>query len=253
MSSLPPAHTNPTTQNESKSEGARWWEVYFVRYFVGTVVGASILLVLNSNEISLLKDNVIPGLGNSVKDLQPQILVMLGTMGLAFCYIASAPVLVLHGARAALIGDTQKNVNRWLGIGTTMILAMTIAVLYWSTFNSVTILSSAAIALTALLQLVPLRFSARAKAELSHDFYKKLTDARAQNSPSNQEYKESYRHLREHGNAFIILFFEIVLGIVLAGAQSPAHAILFLILWILPASYIWLHGTVLESRYANIS
>jgi len=251
MSSPAPANQNPNPQNDPKPEGNRWWEVYFVRYFIGTVVGASILIFLNSNEISLLKGLLVPGLKYNVSELQPQILIMLGTMGLAYCYIASAPILVLHGARAALIGRTQKTVNRWLLISTVGILAITLAALYFATFEPVTTLSAAAIALTAVLQLVPLRFSSRKKAEISHQFYRKLTNARAQNLMSNQEYKESYRHLREHGNAFLILFFEVILGVVLAGAASAAHAIIFLILWILPASFIWMHGTVLESRYAG--
>lgn len=92
----------------------------------------------------------------------------------------------------------------------------------------------------------------RNRATASHEYYEKLSKARASDKADRQEYKESYRHLREHGNAFFILVFEGVLGVVLVGLPNAAFALICLLIWIVPSAFVWLHGTLLEARYTGI-
>jgi hypothetical protein len=62
-----------------------------------------------------------------------------------------------------------------------------------------------------------------------------------------RQYVESYRHLREHANAFSIILMEIVLAFVLASLPGRMWAVLVLV-WIAPASFCWLLGTELEAK-----
>jgi hypothetical protein len=245
------ANTNTSSQapKEPKENAGHWWEVYFIRYFVGTVVGAAILLYLNKSEHSALKEFIMPGVVD-VSKLEPQLLVLLGTVGLTYCYVASAPVLVLHAARASLLPGLSKILNPWL-IGATA-LALVIAVVCAALTDArVTILSLTALFLVLALQLIPLFLVTRTQGEAGHKYYMKIAEARADTKPYRQEYKESYRHLREHGNAFLILLFEAVLGVILAGSTSSAMALIILIVWVLPAAFIWVYGCILEYRYAQ--
>ena len=61
-----------------------------------------------------------------------------------------------------------------------------------------------------------------------------------------QKYVESYRHLREHGNAFFIALLELLLGVALFYSPVPWGVILML--WIFPTAGVWLFGTLLDNR-----
>jgi hypothetical protein len=78
------------------------------------------------------------------------------------------------------------------------------------------------------------------------DYYHDLTKKRAQATAAGKEYIESYRHLREHGNAFFIALLELLLGAALF--YSPVSWAVVLMLWITPAAGVWFFGTFLESR-----
>ncbi len=60
------------------------------------------------------------------------------------------------------------------------------------------------------------------------------------------EFIESYKHLREHGNAFFILLMELVLALVLFSVEKTHIALLMALLWIAPACFVWFLGTYLE-------
>jgi hypothetical protein len=81
-------------------------------------------------------------------------------------------------------------------------------------------------------------------------FYSGLVTQRRRDRDLKRDYIESYRHLREHGNAFAIVICEILLGVVLAEVKSETQFIASLLLWILPASSTWLIATWLEARLA---
>ncbi|MCS0590420.1 hypothetical protein ACFQ09_19050 [Massilia norwichensis] len=235
---------------EFKTTNNRWWEVYIIRYFVGTVIGGAVLLYLNNAKTSRLSNLILPGV-TDISKLDMQLLILLGAMGLAFCYISSAPILVLHASRAAFLREDRTSFNWILGGSCVLILIAATGFRIFSSFNNVDILSTTALALVIFVQAVPLTFSLLKNGEISHKYYTDLTKARTKTDLASQEYKESYRHLREHGNAFLIVFFEAVLGIVLVAATSADMAAIVLICWILPAALIWVHGSVLEYRFSK--
>lgn len=82
-------------------------------------------------------------------------------------------------------------------------------------------------------------------------YYGKLTKARADSSLGSSEYVESYKHLREHANAFLIVLFEAALGLILYFSESLFTSIAVLVLWISPAAIIWFFGNLLEHEYVN--
>lgn len=78
---------------------------------------------------------------------------------------------------------------------------------------------------------------------------------------------DSYKHLREHGNSFAIVVFEIVLAFILFVAGNLEFAstgivsqskyiyvfpyILIIFLWILPAALVWFIGTLFERQFGD--
>ncbi|HUW36005.1 MAG TPA: hypothetical protein VMV91_01635 [Rhodocyclaceae bacterium] len=237
---------------EKKSGGDnRWWEFYFVRYFVGTVVGGAIILYLNTSETSSLHNLIIPGVTDASK-LDAQLLSLLTAMGLAYCYISSAPVLVLHATRGAFLGQDMK-AYRWFFYGAFVLIGVMAAGFYYlySKPNMPMLLATVLFCVIICLQLVPLGFSLQNNGERAHIYYSHLTKARSRDVEDVRQYIESYKHLREHGNAFFILLFELALGVILASVPEPYIAFNVLVFWIIPAALVWLIGTVLESRFAN--
>src|SRR5271157_846880 len=75
----------------------RWWEYYFVRYAMGTIVGGIVCYVLCSST---------PILSPLVTHLE-----YLAAFGLVYCYIASAPILVFHAGRFRLNGRNTQVVD----------------------------------------------------------------------------------------------------------------------------------------------
>jgi hypothetical protein len=69
-------------------------------------------------------------------------------------------------------------------------------------------------------------------------------------SPAS-EYVTSYRHLREHGNAVLIVLLEGVLAITLLSAPSEEGAVYVIGIWLIPAAFTWFLGTMLESRFVS--
>lgn len=244
--------TTPVT-DKAKTDDGRWWEFYSVRYFVGTVVGAAIVLYLNAPGITCLSQLLIPGVTDA-SGLEVQQLFLLLAIGLAYCYISSAPILVLHATRGVFLRKNAKSYS-WLFY---LALVAILGISAWFYFNDV--VSSQRVwaacilfSLVMFLQLIPLGISFRKEGEDVHIYYTNLTKSRSKNNEETRQYIESYKHLREHGNAFFILLFEMVLGAILATAQNPMIAFMALLLWIVPAALMWFLGTILEYRFANHS
>ena len=96
------------------------------------------------------------------------------------------------------------------------------------------------------------------KFDVVENFYRDLATARSKGMPEKDkpptpgmEYLTSYRHLREHGNAFLIVLLEGLLAYTLFHSPSRSCATIILVLWLLPAATVWLLGTVLESRFVS--
>ncbi len=228
----------------------RWWEFYFVRYFVGTVVGAAVVLYLNASESSSLRNLIIPGVSN-VSQLDAQRLSLLAALGFAYCYIASAPILVLHAARGVFLAK-ETTAFSWFFCGSLALVGAIACGFYAFQIapKMSAILAVVLLATVLCLQLVPLGFSIHKAGERTHSYYTRLTKARSLDTEETRQYVESYKHLREHGNAFFILLFELALGVILATVPKANVAFIALLLWIFPAALVWLVGTVLEYRFA---
>lgn len=75
----------------------RWWEFYFIRYFVGSVLGSLIIMALAFHPDSSLSSVIAKVFNLHDKNLlvlkSEHFLVVL-SFGIAFCYLASAPYLL---------------------------------------------------------------------------------------------------------------------------------------------------------------
>jgi hypothetical protein len=96
-----------------------------------------------------------------------------------------------------------------------------------------------------------------ARSRSLFEFYDLLDKRRS----SRGELVKSYRHLREHGNSFFIVFLEIALAVVLFQTQKivPAKPTWYLevawlaalAVWIAPAVFVWLISTIFERRFRD--
>jgi hypothetical protein len=238
-----PDEESPERERPSNS---RWWEQYTVRYFVGTVAGVLSIYVLR--EYAALKDvfaNIIP----KVEDLGDA--VVLGSVGLAYCYVASAPILTIHAVRAVARLDEESRC-KWL-VRIFLPLVPLLMFFVWVASRRLPDVPTAwLIALLIVSPQVLLLYKASGDGFAStHEFYKNLVKARRDEWLRREDFVDSYRHLREHGNAKSILALEIILGVMIGTAQSGEQLLFLLFLWMLPSTYCWLIGTVLEARFAN--
>jgi hypothetical protein len=225
------------------------WEYYAVRYFVGTVVGAAIVALLNADPASPFANrlNVVVGLPN------PGFLGvgLLAALGFGFCYVASSPMLTLHSTRANLRLSMIR--SRW-GLVLAVIVSTAVAILW----NLLPPLAATGSGVVIGFQLALVVVAVMNEFCTIESFYRDLATARANavGEPSKGrspgcEYVTSYRHLREHGNAVSIVVLEFVLAYVILRSNSQATAIVVIGLWILPSTTAWFLGTVLERRFAS--
>jgi hypothetical protein len=92
----------------------------------------------------------------------------------------------------------------------------------------------------------------------THQFYERLSRLRE----DRPDFVESYRHMREHGNAVSIVVFELLLafifwslrpvGTVSGNAVSLGRISVIMAIWITPSALVWLLGSSLE-RYLSRS
>jgi hypothetical protein len=123
------------------SSSARWWEYYLVRYFVGSVVGAAVVLVmairLSEQSSGMLNDFIVTLLA-ALKDGSAKSFFVIGAAGVTYCYIASAPMMILHASRAQLIDNKSQTFNRsfYLLATVTLIVLAAIGVIVAGGANS---------------------------------------------------------------------------------------------------------------------
>lgn len=239
----------------------RWWEFYLVRYFVGTIVGTIVVIAIASNKSSLLHPFFSSMINFGTKEFNVSHLWLFALIGLAFCYLASSPILVLHAFRTSIFSRQLREV----AASTTFIKKWWKVILYWSVlivigifvflffevdYNVFLKLKFWILFLMFFLQAYIISFQLRHKSIFL--MYKKLSYARASNANAKKEYIESYKHLREHGNAFMILIMELILGFILYNVTSATMILLILLFWILPSASVWFVGTYLESRIREV-
>ena len=195
--------------------------------------------------------------GSPLKGLLPSELkdfkevTVFASVGLAFCYIASAPVLTLHGTRDHLrLSQLRRVWFLWIVVP----LVVTAAIWYFladsQTKEPISRYGAVALGIVVSFQVVLILAALIDRLSSISKFYWSLSVERANPARQVTEYVESYRHLREHGNAFSILLAEVVLGFVLVSLPNQLSAVAVLFIWMLPASASWLLGTALESKLA---
>ena len=258
-------------KKEEKSSSGRWWEFYLVRYALGTVFGVLIVNMLAKSGLA------IPFPEGSIAEIsKPEGLPLLLGYGLAYCYLASAPILVFHATRFSM--------NYKIVRITTIVFMVAAAFLgiAWAARASTKISSpflyvstSLAIGIVSflfLLQMRAIHYGTKRSSDM-WKFYLKLDKNRR--AKENRELIDSYRHLREHGNAFFVVLMELLLGMCLfvAGkvsiltykelkvcdvkdiACSPEtpiiQTVILILAWIIPAAVVWSIGCHLESEFAN--
>lgn len=196
--------------------------------------------------------------------------------GLAFCYIASAPILLLHTMRAKIPRTPATYKSVLAAIVVTAVLAL---IALWridpkvqSPGESVLLLVPFGVVVMAQISLLLYGIWRKAAQsvvpgpqpspaiaphiEQVTNFYVDLASRRAKafkrpdNTPTataRAEYVESYRHLREHGNAVLILVAEAILALALLYSTAFVTAVLIIVLWVLPATIVWPMATWLEA------
>lgn len=260
-------------KKEEKSGGSgKWWEFYLVRYALGTVFG--ILIVY-----SLAKSGLpIPFPAGTVNDLtKPEGIALLLGYGLAYCYLASAPILVFHASRFSMHPIKYSFLTIFfIALSGAVIIILGI---YFNEIKSRNLYVFAPFAVGGVFFLILLQVRAlyygTFKVSDMWKFYLKLDANRR--VKGNRELMDSYRHLREHGNAFFVVLLEMLLGVSLfvAGkvsifplkeiavcsasdanclAEVPVgliQSVILILIWIIPAATVWSIGCFLESEFAN--
>ncbi len=230
----------------------KWWEYYAVRYFVGTVVGALVVAFLNLEPCSPFKDRLAI-LGDS-KEATFLGVGLFAALGFAFCYIASSPVLTLHATRAHLRLSAIK-ASPYAFTAALLVPTLLTILWFWQFLPPV---AAAGAGLVVGVESGLVLLALFTKFNVVETFYRDLATVRSKGMPKNDkpptpgiEYITSYRHLREHGNAFLIVLLEGLLAYALFHSPSRSCAMVILALWLLPAATVWLVGTVLESRLVS--
>lgn len=257
-----------TPESKEKAFG-RWWEYYFIRYFFGTIVGGVIIVILAQRSPAPLSNLVF----TSANTKQELSLTAIAVLGLAYCYIASAPLLCLHAIRPRLLaaigmqseiqnttpGISALGTRKWkLGLSPLILMLTELAGLCWLIGDGPRTSPRDCLALLALVLILVVEVGIIVKAQFDRfgrvtDFYWRLAKARSAEGNQADEYVESYRHLREHGNAYAIIFLEFAWAPILAAAKNQYELMVILILWVLPAAYCWLIATQLEANLPLIT
>lgn len=217
-------------------ESNRWWETYLVRYVTGSVVGAGIVYGIS---------RVIWPEMPMWYQMNSATLLTLGFAGFAYCYIASAPITFLHAMRV----KTKKaiEIRRWLP--SVLIIAIFAVIVVIATKDMlpdgthIFLFLGVCTFFWIFLGYYPVRHTGWEKA------YDGIISARIATLQDSKEYVDSYRHLREHGNSFYIVFLEFILaGIIYFFALDEQWLLIALTVffWVTPGVICWQLGNNLE-------
>ncbi len=122
-----------TTSSSSESPTTRWWESYLVRYFAGFVIGALCICILT------IDIDLFPKMANLILNLKggapantyikpdwTSAVFIFAFLGMVFCYVASAPITVMHAGRFEKDFLSNHSRHFWLA----WILLITVGVLW---------------------------------------------------------------------------------------------------------------------------
>ena len=228
----------------------RWWEYYFVRYLLGTVVGAFVVYCI----IRATYQSQTPFIITDDKVNYFMVFILL-FMGFSYCYVSSTPMLTVHAVR----GIFRVKTVLFITTISTIISGILLACLY--KYEPTTKWYICPYIFTVSFQACASIYSLCTFNNTIGVYYKKLAEKRSlycehdKSKPLYKEYIESYRHLREHGNATAIVVFELILGAALYSTNSSniniKYSALVLFIWIVPACISWVIGTIMEKNMVN--
>jgi len=228
------------------ANNSRWWETYLVRYITGAVVGAVIVYqILLVSDISLASHPFPKWF-----ELKTETLILLGAIGFAYCYIASAPITFLHAIRVGGEGAARARVL----VPIVLIVSVPVLLMFlMEKFSEHIVIGSVILYLflSACWIAIGLRVFGFPGWEKS---YECLVDARSKQLEKSTEFVDTYRHLREHGNAFYIVLMELVLAMPLYIFAHSKNWVLFVVtvgLWLIPGAICWYLGNALEKYMAD--
>ena len=223
-----------------------------MRYALGVGIGTPIMVLLWGAYGGILSPEVsIPSPFSGT--IAALFWVAAGT---AYCYVASVPMLTLHSTRRLLPRRRQ-----WVNTCFVVVIAALIAAGVWDLFlisNPLALRCTGVIALVLLVgSQLGLLWEVLLTPHETHQFYKQLSERREK----HPDFVESYRHMREHGNAVSIVVLELLLAFILWSLRPVASPVgekavlvgragLILAVWLTPAALVWLLSSSLE-RYLS--
>lgn len=242
------------SKQESTSTDSRWWEFYFVRYAMGTVIGALLLYLLQKDAFPELSGALHLG---STSEFSYQHLLIFAALGLTYCYIASTPLLVIHACRCV-----REPITKSIRFSVLFLLLLTtIPVIAVGTYF---ISPGYALVFLIIIELVLLLCQVSLLHRLFSDEFKQLTrfykNLDYRRSLLSSDLRDSYKHLREHGNSIVIVVLEIDLAAMLYvhseiaktfGVNSLWVMVLTFSLWVSPAAFIYVVGHELEHHLTH--
>lgn len=273
---------NQKIEPQQSDGNTRWWESYLVRYAIGSIVGALCVYALldaigggvmakvlmmpsvSMQQIQVLASACKDANANAcVAQLQlyqdlygfnlPQ-LILLGIYGLGFCYVASSPGLVAHAVRRQLVSGSDKVLlqsawfadMKFVSCFTMAVILIPLCVLFCAGAVAAAWVTLMAAFFFVIWQIALLCREYRQGEEL-FTFYEHLHRAR-KNPKINLD---SYRHLREHGNAFFIvvlelMFFSVAMSMLKVIGHNPFWPTL-LALWVVPGAMVCFLGHRIEA------
>lgn len=245
----------------SASEG-HWWEFYAVRYAQGTVVGAMIVYFLFSQNENLKRMLFLP---QEPKDFGMAHLILLAVYGLTYCYIASAPILVMHAGRGFLFKSKinpfpYKGMICRLAVLSGLSFGVPVCILAFWDLTFAQVLALFVYVVVIVIQLIVLVYVLGAKWGVAIEYFQRIVDKRGNSGYAG--YVESYRHLREHGNSFLIVVFQVFLAFPIYvfvcawGGGDPfdsvRHLFLLVLVWVTPGAFVWLYATKIENHLQDL-
>lgn len=238
-------------KHETDKTNGRWWEFYFVRYLLGSIVGATLLILLNNKPIGVMS-GLLSNCKVDISSIESHTILLWAGLGFAYSYLASAPILVFHATRGVWL--KRYFWQYWVGLSiflialvVAIVMAIIISILKVN-LNTDEIAATCSVLIISALQFLFIYLGEKDDGKPINDFYKKLIKDRNLKLTTREKYIESYRHLREHGNAFFIVVFEFILAFSIWHASTLKHLCILLLVWIIPAAWVWVIGTKMESK-----
>lgn len=127
--------------SEASSNAAnpqRWWEGYLVRYFLGFIVGIICIITIGIQTILNLENESIEKISIPIGNQSAQnielgftpIAIALALLGIAYCYIASTPITVLHSTRMMKTWFHRHSRSFWMAWSLTLAFRSLLSLAY---------------------------------------------------------------------------------------------------------------------------